>query len=157
MCYTQRVGGINKHVARFPIGLSSSPTPVLRRLVRMTNRKPRVNVVVTQEQHDLLLELASLDPSTRSASSFVRQMIDQVTPLLRATVPMMRAASEEMRNHSDDLDLIRQKLHQPIANFTAAVDQLDLLDISAQAPARTERSDGARTQRKPRASNMQGQ
>lgn len=117
-------------------------------------RTPRVNVVVSKEQHDLLLELASLDPNTRSASSFVRQMIDQVTPLLRATVPMMRAAAQEMREHSDDLAHIRKKLHEPIANFSAVLDQMEL-PVDAPSAARTERSDGARRRRNPRKPHSQ--
>lgn len=109
----------------------------------MTKRKPRVNVVVSHEQHELLLELASLDPSVRSASAFVRQMLDEVTPLLRSTVPAMRAAAEHM-------DTSREKLREPLRNFMVAMEQMDLLDVPAPGAARTERSEGARTKRKPR-------
>lgn len=114
----------------------------------MTKRKPRVNVVVSQEQHELLLELASLDPSVRSASAFVRQMLDEVTPLLRTTVPMMRAAAQNM-------DKSREQLREPLRNFIVAMEQMDLLDDAAPGAARTERSEGARTKRTPRKSNSQ--
>jgi hypothetical protein len=102
-----------------------------------------VNVVVTQEQQALLLELARLDPDTRSASAFLRQMLDEVTPLLRKTVPMMRAAAEE-------LDSSREGLRGPLRDFLAEVQQMDLLDPSAPGANRTERSEGGRTRRRGR-------
>jgi ABC-type transporter Mla subunit MlaD len=111
----------------------------------MPTRFPRVNVVVSEEQHRLLTELAALDPQTRSASSFLRQLLDQVTPLLRNTVPMMRAASEEM-------DAGRSQLREPIRNFVAAIDQFDLLEQPLRRAARTERSDGVRPKRRGRKS-----
>lgn len=108
----------------------------------MPTRLPRVNVVVSQEQHALLSELARLDPETRSAAGFLRQMLDQVTPLLRATVPMMKAAAEE-------LDTNRQALRGPLNAFLAQVEQMDLLDDhGAPGAARTERSEGGRTGRR---------
>ena len=93
---------------------------------------PRVNVVVTEEQHALLLELARLDPSVRSASAFLRALLDQATPLLRKTVPMMRAAAEETDN-------ARGELRGLISEFLHEVDQLDLLDAGK---GRTERKRG---------------
>lgn len=111
----------------------------------MSQRKPspRVNVVVTEEQQALLLELARLDPETRSASSFLRKMLDEVTPLLRATVPMMRAAAEE-------LDASREELRGPLRHFIAEVQQMDLLDSAAPGTNHTERSEGGRAKRRPR-------
>lgn len=106
----------------------------------MPTRLPRVNVVVSPEQHALLSELAKLDPDTRSAAGFLRQMLDQVTPLLRKTVPMMRAAAEE-------LDTNREQLRGPLREFLREVDQLDLLEEAPRA-ARTERSEGVRTARR---------
>lgn len=93
-------------------------------------RSPRVNVSVSDEQHALLLELAELDPDTRSASSFLRDLLDQVTPLLRKTVPMMRAAAQEM-------DQSREGLREPLRNFLAEIQQLDLIDAPDGAPDRT--------------------
>jgi hypothetical protein len=101
-----------------------------------------VNVTVTEEQQALLLELARLDPDTRSASGFLRQLLDEVTPLLRKTVPMMRAAAEE-------LDSSREGLRGPLRDFLAEVQQLDLIDPPIGAN-RTERSEGGRTARRPR-------
>lgn len=108
----------------------------------------RVNVVVTKEQLELLSELALLDPSVRSCSAFMRQMLDQVTPLLRVTVPAMRAASQQ-------IDESRDQLREPIRNFMAVMQQMDLLDDTAPGDARTERSEGARASRKPRGRHSQ--
>jgi hypothetical protein len=101
---------------------------------------PRVNVVVTEEQHALLLELARLDPSVRSASAFLRTILDQVTPLLRKTVPLMRAASEE-------LDANREALREPLREFLREMQQHDLLDVAPGAP-RPQRSEDGRTKRR---------
>jgi len=103
---------------------------------------PRVNVVVTEEQHALLLELAALDPATRSASAFLRHLLDQVTPLLRKTVPMMRAAAEETA-------LARGQLREPLREFLREMHQLDLLDAPPGAPA-PQRSEDGRTKRRVR-------
>ncbi len=91
---------------------------------------PRVNVVVTEEQRALLLEFARLDPSVRSASGFLRSMLDQVTPLLRKTVPMMRAAAEEM-------DSARSQLQAPLRALLVELDQADLLEPAALGANRT--------------------
>lgn len=115
---------------------------------------PRVNIVVTKEQHALLSELAELDPTVRSASGFVRALLDQVTPLLRVTVPAMRAAAQE-------LDSSRSQLKEPLQDFLATLQQLDLIDAAAPGAARTERSEGARPKRRrlrrPGSANSQGQ
>lgn len=108
----------------------------------MPTHRPRVNVVVTEEQHALLFELARLDPSVRSASAFLRAMLDQATPLLRKTVPLMRAAAEE-------LDANREALREPLREFLRELQQHDLLD-AAPGAARTERSEGGRTKRRAR-------
>jgi hypothetical protein len=113
----------------------------------------RVNIVVTAEQAALLKDLASLDPTTRSPAGFVRQLVDQVTPLLRKTVPLMRAASEELATN-------REALRVPLREFLDEMDQLDLLDETpphgAPRPERRSREDGRTARRRPRA-NSQGQ
>ena len=87
----------------------------------MPPRQFRVNVVVTPEQHALLSELADLDPSVRSSSAFLRALLDRVTPLLRKTVPLMRAAAEE-------LDTNREELRNALSEFMREMQQHDLLD-----------------------------
>lgn len=102
----------------------------------------RVNIVVTPEQLALLRELADLDASTRSPAGFVRQLVDQVTPLLRVMVPAMRAASQE-------LDSSREALREPLRQFMDKVQQLDLLEGAPGAPA-TQRSEDGRASRRGR-------
>lgn len=109
----------------------------------MPTKLPRVNVTITEEQRSLLSKLRDLDPEHGSASGFLRQLLDQVTPLLRKTVPLMAAAAEE-------LDTNREALREPLRDFLREMHQLDLLDAPPGA-ARTERSEGARAKRrKPR-------
>lgn len=93
---------------------------------------PRLNVTVTREQHALLLELASLDPDTPSAAAFIRQLIDQVTPLLRVTVPAMRRAAEEQLGAANSLHM---PLRAALKRANEAVDQLELLGHDALAGA----------------------
>lgn len=102
----------------------------------MPTRHPRVNVVVSEEQHALLSELARLDPDLRSASSFLRALLDRVTPLLRKTVPLMRAAAEE-------LDTNRDELRGALASFMEEMQQMDLLH-PAPGARRPQRSEDAR-------------
>jgi hypothetical protein len=112
----------------------------------MPTRNPRVNVVVTEEQHALLSELARLDPATvRSASGFLREMLDQATPLLRITVPLMRAAAEEM-------DSARTQLKAPLKELLTELNQMELLDRPAPGGNRTERSEGGPPKRRARRS-----
>lgn len=111
----------------------------------MPTRHPRVNIVVTEEQHALLSELASLDRKqgnkAASASGFVRALLDQVTPLLRKTVPLMRAAAEE-------LDSNRESLREPLRDFMREMQQLDLLDAPAPRAPAPSVSEGGRTKRR---------
>lgn len=110
----------------------------------MPTQQPRVNVTVTVEQHALLLELAELQGG--SASGFLRQMLDAATPLIRVTVPMLRAASDEM-------EITRQRaneLMRPVFDEmrkTGLVDQPDLLDgntVARSRPKRVKRSERER-------------
>jgi hypothetical protein len=113
-----------------------------------------VNIVVTEEQRALLSELVELDPTVRSQAGFVRELLDQVTPLLRVTVPMMRAAAQE-------LDAGRSQLRQPMNDFLAAVQQLDLMDAPAHGAPAPSASEGGRTvrrrRRQSRSDHSQGQ
>lgn len=107
----------------------------------MPTQLPRVNVVVTEEQRALLFELARLDPSVRSAASFLREMLDEVTPLLRVTVPAMRAAAEE-------IDTSRETLRAPLRDFMSHLAQLELPG-DAPGGMRPQRSEDAPAKRKP--------
>ena len=58
----------------------------------MPTTSPRINVVVSAEQHQLLTELGSLQE--RSAASYVRELVDMATPLYRSLLPILRASSD---------------------------------------------------------------
>jgi hypothetical protein len=122
----------------------------------MPTQAPRVNVVVTPEQHALLSEFAQLDPDVRSAAGFLRSLLDQVTPLLRVTVEAMRVAAQEK-------DKARGDLADAMGAVLAELRQRGLFDEAAPvAVGRTERSEGAppkrrRLRRSTSASNTQGQ
>ena len=115
----------------------------------MPTKLPRVNVTVTEEQHALLVELAKLNGG--SAASYLRQMLDAATPLLRATVPVLRSAAEEMNASKQDAEKqigsMLRSLREAGVNL-----QPDLLDDPpATAPSagaqRSERSERGRTRR----------
>lgn len=97
----------------------------------MATKLPRLNVTVTSEQHALLLELAALNGG--SAAGYLRQMLDQATPLLRATVPALRAASQEMT-------MTKEAASEAISGMLRAVRdagvqlQPDLLDAACAPP-----------------------
>lgn len=104
----------------------------------MPSKLPRVNVTVTEEQHALLLELAALNGG--SAAGYLRQMLDQATPLLRAVLPAIRSATEEMNTAQDSLNTILRAAQEA----GLRVEQPDLLDSANSGAPRTERSEGGR-------------
>jgi len=123
----------------------------------MPTQNPRVNVTVTEEQHALLLELARLNGG--SAAGYLRQMLDQATPLLRATVPALRLASEEMNTS-------RQEVNSALAELLGAIRGVgmdvhpDLLDgipehafAAAPDPQRSEDGSGRKAAAQPPYSN----
>lgn len=96
----------------------------------MPTKLPRINVTVSEEQHGLLLELAALNGG--SAAGYLRLMLDQATPLLRATVPALRMAAEEM-------DATKQEAGAQLRNMLEAIAQVgvdvppDLFDQADRA------------------------
>jgi hypothetical protein len=111
----------------------------------MPSKLPRVNVTVTEEQHALLLELARLNGG--SAAGYLRQMLDKATPLLRATVPALRMAAEEMNTTKEEAGTQLRKLLEAISSVGVDVpsDLFDHADDAARGPHRTrEREDRAR-------------
>jgi hypothetical protein len=85
----------------------------------------------------------------------MRQVLDQMTPLLRVTVAAMRAAKQE-------LDESRSTLREPLAELLAVMQQHDLLDDatlgrsdSPAASARTDAPPKRRRFRKPASGNSQ--
>lgn len=115
----------------------------------MPTKKPRLLVTMTEEQHALLMEYGRLQG--RSASSFLRDLLDASTPLLRQSVPALRMASEELDTRKGDIDrAMRDLTAQARSLGDEAMDQLELLDQLQRDGRRrpssgaTSRSEGAR-------------
>ena len=106
----------------------------------MPTKLPRINVTVTPEQHSLLLEMASLNGG--SAAGYLRQMLDAATPLLRATVPALRSAAQEMNMTKAEAETQIGEMLRALAEV-GVHPQMDLLDASHPSPARpgTQRSE----------------
>jgi len=88
----------------------------------MPSKQPRLNLTITEEQRALLFELAELEGGT--ASGFVRKLVDQVTPLLRASVPLLRTAARE---HQITVEQGRERIREALEEIshTGLLDQLD--------------------------------
>ena len=90
----------------------------------MSSKSPRVNVVVTEEQHALLMEMGRLQ--RRSAASFLRELLDTATPIMRVALPILRARDLAIEEQPEALDkAAREALGALIGD---AGDQMDLLD-----------------------------
>ena len=113
----------------------------------MPTRRPRVNVTITEEQHALLTELAELQG--RSSASYLKEMLDAATPLLRDLVPALRLASREMASKRDEVEGAMAPVMERFRALGMSA-QLDLDEVLAAAAAnapgaqRTERSEGGR-------------
>lgn len=109
----------------------------------MPTKNPRLNVTVTPEQHSLLLQLARINGG--SAAGYLRQMLDEATPLLRATVPTLREAAQQIEMTKVEAGATLKALMQAITE-TGVVTPTDLIDIADDVARpgkdRTERSDG---------------
>lgn len=105
----------------------------------VANRGPRVNVTVTEEQHALLLELARLNGG--SAAGLLRQMLDQATPLLRATVPALRMAAEEMNSTRAQAEQQLQEMFAALREVGVKTDGIDQSsgDVNVKRSERSER------------------
>lgn len=102
----------------------------------MPSKLPRVNVVVSAEQHELLMEVARLQH--RSASSLLRELLDASEPFLRAILPALRARAEALDRQPAAIQEAAQGLLQALLGDDPA--QLDLVQhiealLSQEAPA----------------------
>lgn len=99
---------------------------------------PRVNVVVTPDQHRYLMTLAR--HQNRSAASLVREMIDAAEPLMKRTVELLELTEEATEiTRQTAIGAIRNVLDE-LADLTGTSDQLglfsgDLEGIEAGSPA----------------------
>ncbi len=105
----------------------------------MPTKLPRLNVTMTEEQHALLLEVARLQK--RSASSYLRGLIDDLTPTFRALLPSLRLAAELAERASGEQSAAANAATDALkAHLEGLDDQLDLLshliaDTLHEAPA----------------------
>ena len=111
----------------------------------MPTKLPRLNVTVSEEQHALLLELAALNGG--SASGYLRLMLDRATPLLRATVPALLMASQEMAATREDAAAQLGQLLEAMSTAGVGIDT-DQLDIIDDTILKDGRGSGRRSQRK---------
>ena len=97
----------------------------------MPSKLPRVNVVVSVEQHELLMELARLQH--RSASSLLRELLDASTPFLRAVLPVLQAREAAVEEMPGKLEKAALGALQALLGDDPA--QLDLVDHIASVMA----------------------
>ena len=97
----------------------------------MPSSLPRLSVVVTPEQHQLLSELSTLQ--SRSASSYMRHLLDLATPSLRRILgPLTEARDEEAEFDEAFADEVAELLLEAEEDLT---DQLALFDLEDHTPA----------------------
>lgn len=89
---------------------------------------PRMAIVVTPEQHTLLMRLASLQG--RSAASYVRHLVDLATPSLRALLTPLEAAQAEQDALDDGFQYaLEQALQEADDDLEAQLEFFDPLGI----------------------------
>jgi hypothetical protein len=117
----------------------------------LPSKSPRLNVSITDEQHALLLELAALEH--RSAASFLREMVDALTPTLRVTVPILRHAANEVEMSQSQA---REALKEPFALLRemGVLGQRDLLDFNQVSDTVAAGKRSERSERGPRKSRV---
>lgn len=93
---------------------------------------PRVNVVVTPDQHRYLMALAR--HQNRSAASLVREMIDAAEPLMKRTVELLQLTEEaNATTRQAALDALKSVL-EDLSDLAGTSGQQNLLDLLPDAP-----------------------
>jgi len=104
-----------------------------------------LNVTVSEEQHGMLLELGDLQH--RSAASFLRELLDTATPILRATLPILRARSLAIEDQPAALEKsVTDALGALLGDDPA---QIDLVDHIAALLASQGDQEGAEGEAEP--------
>ena len=101
---------------------------------------PRVAVVVSTDQHQLLTELAALQG--RSSASFLRELLDAAEPMLRAMLPVYRAAAAQVAMQPEALQMA---IRDALADVDGKRAQLDLLKLLAASEGNSANDAGAET------------
>lgn len=113
----------------------------------MPTSNPRLMIVVTPEQRELLGELGKLQG--RSAASFVRDLVDTATPMFQALLPIMRAHAAAIEGQPAQLEeVVSQALQGAYSDDPAQLDLMEHINaiaahMAAEAggEARTDRSE----------------
>lgn len=96
----------------------------------MPAKSPRLQVTVTSHQMAILKELSSIQG--KSAASILREMLDQATPLLEATLPIWRQAAEKVARQPQELE---KAIRHALETVDAQRAQLSLLEhVAATQP-----------------------
>lgn len=85
----------------------------------MPTPNPRLSIIVTEDQRDLLTSLGALQG--RSAASYVRQIVDASTPHLKALLAALQAASTS----TQDLPALLSQVSAEIARKLEPYDDLN--------------------------------
>lgn len=93
---------------------------------------PRIGVTVSKEQHELLMKLGALQG--RSASSYLREMLDSAMPMLEAMLPVFEAAAQQVAMQPQAL---AQAIKDALAEVDAKQAQMSLLGLLAGSQAQT--------------------
>lgn len=93
----------------------------------MPSKLPRVNVAVSVEQHELLMELGRLQH--RSASSYLRELLDAATPALALILPVLRAREAAVGEMPQKLEQAALEAFTGLLGVDPA--QIDLEDLLA--------------------------
>lgn len=92
----------------------------------MPTPNPRMAIVVSAEQHELLMELGALQG--RSAASYVRELLDMATPMFRAVLPLLRASADVQERASS---MISDRMQGIMAEARATVPADGQADLEA--------------------------
>lgn len=105
-----------------------------------TPPSPRVNVVVTPDQHRYLMAIAR--HQNRSAASLVREMIDAAEPLMKRTVHLLELTEEaNATTRQTALDALKSVLEE-LSELAGTNGQQNLLDLLPGASGGEARAEG---------------
>ena len=101
----------------------------------MPTPNPRLLVVVTPEQHELLADLAKLQG--RSSASFLRELLDNATPILRSLRKTMRAHAVSIEGQTVALEeVVNRVISDAHGDDHNQLDLVELVNASARAAER---------------------
>ena len=96
----------------------------------MPTKLPRLNVTITEHQYALLQELGDLQG--KSSASYLRDMLDQATPMLETILPVWRAAAAKVAMQPQEL---QRAIRDALETVDAQKAQLSLLEhVAATQP-----------------------